>query len=31
MGKAEKDPINNKVTNMVEDIMIKHTIQNIEE
>ena len=31
MGKAEKKPINNKVTTMLEDIMNKHTVQNIEE
>ena len=31
MGKAEKEPVNSKVTTMLEKIITKHTIQNIEE
>ena len=31
MGKAEKEPVNSKVTTMLEKIITEHTIQNIEE
>ena len=30
MGKSEKEPMNNKVTTMLKNIMKQHTIQKIE-